>query len=164
MAEAAATALTRLRSAYMSREMTVCTLPGTWHTEIYLMFCFPDMYVLVLWSSTNDLALCNFRSYPMNVNRLQDYTTMVSFGFYLLVFFFTLLIIVIYCFHCERPNLKYWSIWSNPSIKKLHSDVKFLLSLFQHMGLHMRLVKEGDQHFSKKDSVWDWHRKRKQWG
>lgn len=40
----------------------------------------------------------------MSVDQLQDYTTVVWFGF------FTLLITVIYCFHCKIPNLKYWSI------------------------------------------------------
>lgn len=46
----------------------------------------------------------------MNVNQFQDYTTMVWLAFWLFGFFFTLLITVIYCFHCKIPNLKYWSI------------------------------------------------------
>lgn len=85
IAKTAVTALTQIRGDHVSGETAVCTLPGTRHAEIYLMFCFPDMYVLVLWSSTNYLTLCSFRSYAMNVNQLQDYTTMTSFFLTLLI-------------------------------------------------------------------------------
>lgn len=56
----------------------------------------------------------------MNVNQLQGCTAMIS------LFFFTFLLTVIYCFNCKLSNLKYWTIGSNPPVKKSHTDVKFL--------------------------------------
>lgn len=56
----------------------------------------------------------------MNVNQPQGCTATIS------LFFFTFLLTVIYCFNCKIPNLKYWTIGSNPPVKKSHTDVKFL--------------------------------------
>lgn len=105
---------------------------------------------------------------PRFLSRFASLIGLVGFfGFYgpaQFFFLITFLITDTCCFHCEIPSLKYWSIWSNPSIKKWHADVKFLLLQCQCSSLHMRLVKERDQHLPKKHRVWDWYRDWEQWG